>query len=1018
MPAKIESKLVLVNWLSKQFGFVDNQDMLSNLKNCSEEWGGEIHPVLSIILARDNNYNEDKLRNYNDNIYNYLIQINQYRDVPITLKYFQYLSALMTELLLDKIANEKASLVNILNNFVNSTPDLKGAGLGYTEIPDLNKLAIWGATGCGKTLLMHINYYQFMHYKNSLFTPDNIILITPNESLSDQHIKEMEASGIPCSRAVENTITEYPDTIKVIEITKLTDEKKGKGVSIATEMFQGNNLLFVDEGHKGSGGESWFSIRRNLAQGGFTFEYSATFGQALDIAGKDALDKDYFKHIAFDYSYYYFYGDGYGKDFDVINLAVKDDRSYALLLGNLMSICEQAIIYKRENQKVQEYELEKPLLLLLGNTVTSSISISDIIFIIQFLSHVVSDRDGNNKKWVEKGIDEILTGKNMLDEHGEDVFQDKFSYLRKVFNSKSKEIYKKMLELIFHAKSPTGLRMFRVGRLRDQVGLKVGDAGKYFGVIYVGETNTLQKKIIEANIGLDILKDPLESPLFESINSSQSDVNILIGARKFIEGWNSWRVSGMGLLNVGSSKGTQIIQLFGRGVRLKGKNLSLKRSTYNDEQSISIKPLERLNIFGINASYVQKFHEMLQNEGVDNKEIILPIRKSLGINNAKLYAPKFPAEDDFKKNHHVNIKSDNNLQVSLRISTTIKSASSDKSQLKHSLARVSQDGQQIVDEFISHIDIEDIRLRLLEDKFQSNRYNLFLQDKKQIERILKENCSFIDETGEVLNIHSFSGRKHLQDLAYQAIKKYANACYRRGQKNWETHNLDYEIIDDDHNNLSLEYKLHIPKSENKMIDTIEDMIENNSDALYEGDVGLPKRVYLENHLYQPLLLRNEKGGVISPSPLMDSEHRFIVLLREYIDQLNNTSKREIFVLRNLSRGKGIGFYEDSGFFPDFIVWVKENNTQKIIFVEPHGLMLSNDDYKHQMYKLIQRISENMKKKNKKWKNISMDCYVLSKTTFKELIKLKAYRGRKKSEFENENILFLEDNIDCIQKILG
>ncbi|MEM4215446.1 MAG: DEAD/DEAH box helicase family protein [Candidatus Pacearchaeota archaeon] len=45
------------------------------------------------------------------------------------------------------------------------------------------------ATGSGKTLIMHINYYQFLNYK--LFSLDNIILITPNEGLSKQHFEEL-----------------------------------------------------------------------------------------------------------------------------------------------------------------------------------------------------------------------------------------------------------------------------------------------------------------------------------------------------------------------------------------------------------------------------------------------------------------------------------------------------------------------------------------------------------------------------------------------------------------------------------------------------------------------------------------------------------------------------------------------------------------------------------------------------------------------------------------------------------
>ena len=36
------------------------------------------------------------------------------------------------------------------------------------------------ATGSGKTLIMHLNYLQFLHYGGAEEL-DNIILITPNE---------------------------------------------------------------------------------------------------------------------------------------------------------------------------------------------------------------------------------------------------------------------------------------------------------------------------------------------------------------------------------------------------------------------------------------------------------------------------------------------------------------------------------------------------------------------------------------------------------------------------------------------------------------------------------------------------------------------------------------------------------------------------------------------------------------------------------------------------------------------
>ena len=76
----------------------------------------------------------------------------------------------------------------------------------------------------------------------------------------------------------------------------------------------------MDEGHKGSGGEAWRGYREALGETGFTFEYSATFGQALSAARNDPLTAEYGKSIYFDYSYRYFYSDGFGKDFRILNL--------------------------------------------------------------------------------------------------------------------------------------------------------------------------------------------------------------------------------------------------------------------------------------------------------------------------------------------------------------------------------------------------------------------------------------------------------------------------------------------------------------------------------------------------------------------------------------------------------------------------------------------------------------------------------------------------------------------------
>src|SRR5690606_13410087 len=113
-----------------------------------------------------------------------------------------------------------------------------------------------------------------------------------------------------------------------------------------------------------------------------------------------------------------------------------------------------------------------------------------------------------------------------------------------------------------------------------ELGLREGD-NDYFGVINVGDEKKLHDLALNNHV-LGTERDFSDS-LFKKINEDTSSINLLIGSKKFSEGWSSWRVSSMGLMNVGTREGSQIIQLFGRGVRLKGYNFSLKRSTGLDD---------------------------------------------------------------------------------------------------------------------------------------------------------------------------------------------------------------------------------------------------------------------------------------------------------------------------------------------------------------------------------------------------------------------------------------------------
>ncbi len=232
---------------------------------------------------------DDKLLEHDQNITRYLAEINKNRQQKdhIVFKYFQFLAGFYTEYYLDRVTGRKGAFLNDLNKFVREQQEKHSSQVKYSEFEasDLNKLAFWMATGSGKTLIMHLNYYQFLHYQPKLDEkPDNFLLITPNAGLTRQHAKELSLSGIPNLYYLDSDsgIGADSETVKLLEITKLTDKKCGAGDSIEISSFEGNNLVFVDEGHKGSGTEDsqWMRRREAIAKEGFTFEYSATFGQA------------------------------------------------------------------------------------------------------------------------------------------------------------------------------------------------------------------------------------------------------------------------------------------------------------------------------------------------------------------------------------------------------------------------------------------------------------------------------------------------------------------------------------------------------------------------------------------------------------------------------------------------------------------------------------------------------------------------------------------------------------------
>jgi len=135
-------------------------------------------------------------------------------------------------------------------------------------------------------------------------------------------------------------------------------------------------------------------------------------------------------------------------------------------------------------------------------------------------------------------------------------------------------MYQEILDLIFNSSADAKLNVVRLKNTEGEIGLRVGRNEDYFGLINIGSGTTKQfVDRVEENTDIIVEEQEFKGSIFSDLDSGNSDVNVLIGAKRFTEGWDSYRVSNMGLMRVGRNEGAEIIQIFGRGIRLRGKTI-------------------------------------------------------------------------------------------------------------------------------------------------------------------------------------------------------------------------------------------------------------------------------------------------------------------------------------------------------------------------------------------------------------------------------------------------------------
>lgn len=958
--------LVLVDFLVAQLGG-RYAELLRRLSETAAEGGGFVEALLS---RAGRTLADAKLRQFDANIRRHEARLAAHRP-EFRLTYFQWLAALLTEMALDALKAGEPGLLRALE-----ARRLEFAPfLSPYRAEDLRKLACFMATGSGKTLLLHLNLLQFLDH--GLFEPDNILLLTPNEALSRQHREELAASGL------------HGLGVRVTEITKLYVDTAGgrrpkKGVSEPVSRFEGPNLLLVDEGHKGGtsaadakGEKEFRAIREALAAGstpenrGFVFEYSATFAQMA--AGNHELYDEYAKCVVADFGYARFHGDGYGKDFRILNARARDGADLTLAAG-LLSFYRQVCAASGHAALMADYRLAAPLWVALGKSVTATTG-SDVAALLEFLDRAAHDTVWLAEQFTRVRRDVALTQGAL---EGDPL---EFGTLK---DADAGALAKDAQLKLFGGAGRLRLHLVSA----NEIGLRSTGAAddRYCAVVRVGDAAKFLKQVRDAgrlDVGED---DKLAGSLFARIESDEG-LRFLIGAKMFVEGWSSWRVSAMALMNVGRGAGSEIVQMFGRGVRLRGKGMSLKRAGAAAPEAVRL--LETLYVFGVRADYLQTFVETLRHEGVARAVHYWPLHEhlppveSLGLLTLSGDDVAFddivlpdPAQDAAR----IVIEGGLSLTVGIAGAAAVGNAMP----VAHAVS--------------DWLDADALYGAALDWRRRNPAAQVIVTP--ALAQRLAEQSRVLAPAGALAGTDEASQLRRaalatecVTRALDQALNRSRRAFYasrmrpaplrREGNANFPEFDVEgrrqlaVRIEAETREDLLKTFRDHIDEfrrggiltpavaeqmhallGENAGLGDVSAKVQEllrhaANERADSGEAPLP-RLYFDRHLYAPLFIEQpfadqngqlalfgsaESGVRMTPPALVESEARFVFDLRAFWRAHHRSPEWvgcELYLLRNQAR-TGLGLFAGAGFYPDFLLWLKRGPRQVLSFVEPKGL---------------------------------------------------------------------------------
>ena len=152
------------------------------------------------------------------------------------------------------------------------------------------------------------------------------------------------------------------------------------------------------------------------------------------------------------------------------------------------------------------------------------------------------------------------------------------------------------------------------------------------------------------------------------------------------------------------------------------------------------------------------------------------------------------------------------------------------------------------------------------------------------------------------------------------------------------------------------------------------------------------------------------GLTVKPVALNEGEGQFVEDLKAWCAKHPTWfDSRGMYLLRNRAVS-GVGFFDEGGFYPDFILWVTQGSHQHIAFIDPKGIrnLETMKDAKIELHKRIKEIEAKLGDPQ-----VSLHSFIISNTRHQDV----NWRGTAGVDEFAQHHVYFQDRPDYVGQLL-